>query len=85
MRPHPPTNGLPTVENGLPTVCQRPYQRYVDALPTGCVPTPPPIPPKALEAAFSGAFGPHGGSPRRGKLAGRVGCRRPTLSVAMTH
>ena len=39
------------------------------------VPTPsnrvcsnPPYTPQALEAAFSGAFGPLGGSPRRGKL-----------------
>jgi hypothetical protein len=46
MRPQPLTNGLST-----------PYQRYADALPTGCVPAPP-FTPQALEAAFSGAFGP---------------------------
>jgi hypothetical protein len=72
MRPHPPTNGLPTVENGLPTVCQRPYQRpyqrYADALPTGCVPTPL-IPHRRWKPPFRGLLAPLAAPPAQGNSA----------------
>jgi hypothetical protein len=56
---------------GLPTAFQPPFQpRFQptsNTLPTPFHPTP--HTPQALEAAFSGAFGPLGCSPRRGKMS----------------
>jgi hypothetical protein len=60
MRPQYPTNGRKRPSNGLPTplptVCRRP---------TNGVCSNPPYTPQALEAAFSGAFGPLVDSVRR--------------------
>jgi hypothetical protein len=78
----------PTVENGLPTAFQPPFQpRFQptsNTLPTPFHPTP--HTPQALEAAFSGAFGPLGCSPRRGKTAGvgRVGVWRGGVRLSIS-
>jgi hypothetical protein len=82
----------PTVENGLPTAFQRPSNPPSNP---GSNPLPTPFPtpfhptphtPQALEAAFSGAFGPLGCSPRRGKTAGvgRVGVWRGGVRLSIS-